>query len=379
MNGPPQPAPVPDPVPAVSADDTASPGAVPEPAARGRERRALGFLALLALAFLVRLAMPVGVGLFLGALLAFTLEPLYARLRRQQIAAGPSALLCALGASLAVSALVLATTTLLVSRGVVLLGTAQTLVGSGGALRTSFEGAAARLSAFHINVADLSAKIEDAVLSLGSRLAGIAAAVASLTFTALLTLFFMTMAAYFVLRRWREIVTRAEQLLPFERRHTHALLDQFRTVGRQVLLGTVVTGLVQGVLAAFGYWITGVREPAFFGAITAVASLIPGVGTMLVWGTVGGVLLMTGHPAAGIAELTYGVLVVGIVSDYVIRPRLVGREEGVPAILVFVALFGGVEVFGVIGLILGPVIATLSVAIITTYAHEVAGVYHEDT
>jgi predicted PurR-regulated permease PerM len=100
---------------------------------------------------------------------------------------------------------------------------------------------------------------------------------------------------------------------------------------------------------------------------------------MLVWGTVGGVLLMTGHPAAGIAELTYGVLVVGIVSDYVIRPRLVGREEGVPAILVFVALFGGVEVFGVIGLILGPVIATLSVAIITTYAHEVAGVYHEDT
>jgi predicted PurR-regulated permease PerM len=342
---------------------------------RARERRALGFLALLALAFLVRLAMPVGVGLFLGALLAFTLEPLYARLRKRQVGAGSSALICALGASLGVSILAVATTTLLVTRGLVLLATAETLVGSGGALRSSVEAATARLAAFHINVTDLSAKLEDAVLSLGSRLAGIAAAVAGLTFTALLTLFFMTMAAYFVLRRWSAIVTRAEQLLPFERRHTHALLDQFRTVGRQVLLGTVVTGLVQGVLAAIGYWITGVREPAFFGALTAVASLIPGIGTLLVWGTIGGVLIMIGHPAAGVVELAYGAFAVGIVSDYVIRPRLVGNEEGVPAILVFVALFGGVEVFGVIGLILGPVIATLSMAILKTYVREVSGTY----
>jgi predicted PurR-regulated permease PerM len=65
-------------------------------------------------------------------------------------------------------------------------------------------------------------------------------------------------------------------------------------------------------------------------------------------------------------------VVVGIVTDYVIRPRLVGSEQGVPAILTFIALFGGVEVFGVIGLILGPVIATLSWAVLQTYAHDVA-------
>jgi predicted PurR-regulated permease PerM len=335
-------------------------------------RRALGYLALFALATLARLAMPVGVGLFLGALLAFTLEPIYARLRRRRLGAGPSALVCALGASLVVFVVFAATTTLLVSRGLVLLGRAQVLVASGGTLRTFVDGAAGRLSALHVDVAGLPAKLEDAVLSLGSRLAGIAAALASLTFGALLTLFFMTMAAYFVLRRWSEIVTWAEQLLPFEPRHTNALLDQFRTVGRHVLLGTVGTGIVQGVLAAIGYWITGVEEAAFFGALTAVASLIPGIGTMLVWGTIGGVLVVTGHAGAGIVELVYGVVVVGVVADYVIRPRLVGREEGVPAIVVFVALFGGVEVFGVIGLILGPVLATLSVAILATYAREIA-------
>ena len=81
---------------------------------------------------------------------------------------------------------------------------------------------------------------------------------------------------------------------------------------------------------------------------------------------------MTGHVGAGLAELIYGALIVGIVSDYVIRPRLVGSEKGVPAILMFVALFGGVETFGVIGLILGPVIATLSLAVLKTYAREVS-------
>ena len=144
-------------------------------------------------------------------------------------------------------------------------------------------------------------------------------------------------------------------------------------MGRQVLLGTVVTGVVQGVLAAIGYWMTGVPEPAFFGALTAVASLVPAVGTLLVWVSVGVVLLLTGHVGAGLVELIYSALIVGIVSDYVIRPRLVGREKGVPAILMFVALFGGVESFGVIGLILGPVIATLSLAVLKTYAREVAG------
>ncbi len=181
----------------------------------------------------------------------------------------------------------------------------------------------------------------------------------------------MTLTAYFVLHYWSDLVKRAERMLPFERRHTHALLEQFRTVGREVLLGTVVTGLAQGLLAAIGYWMTGVAEPAFFGALTAVASLIPGVGTLLVWVPIGVVRIATGHAGAGLVELIYSALTVGIVSDYLLRPRLVGREKGVPSILTFIALFGGVEVFGIIGLIVGPVLVTLSFAILKTYEREV--------
>ncbi len=340
--------------------------------ARIRQRRALGVLAFVALLFLIRLAMPVWIGLFLGALLAFTLEPLYARLRRRQIASGPAALVCALGATLSVAGIVTALGTLLVTSGVTLLAAAKVMVAPGGSLRSFVESTSARLSHFHVNVDELAARLENEVLSLGTRVAGFAAEVAGLTFSVILALFFMTMAAYFVLRHWRDVVEKAERMLPFDARHTHALLDQFRRVGRQVLLGTVVTGLLQGLLAAIGYWITGVQAPAFFGALTAIASLVPGVGTVLVWASVGGVMLLTGHLGAGLAELIYSALIVGILTDYIIRPRIVGSEKGVPAILMFVALFGGVEVFGVIGLILGPVIATLSLAVLKTYAQEAA-------
>jgi len=339
--------------------------------ARTQERRAFGFLALVALAAIVRLALPVGVGLFLGALLAFALEPIYQGFRRKGVKAGTGALVCALGATAIVSSTVLAITTLLVTRGIALIEVLRARLAPGGTIRIFAEHTMTRLTSLHVNAADIAQRLESETVSLGSRAAGVAAQVAGLTFNGLLTLFFMTLAAYFVLRNWHDIVTRSERMLPFERHHTHALLQQFRSVGREVLLGTVVTGVVQGLLAAIGYWMTGVPEPAFFGALTALASLIPGVGTLLIWVPAGVVQMMAGHAGAGLVELIYSALTVGIASDYLIRPRLVGREKSIPSIFMFIALFGGVEVFGIIGLILGPVIVTLALAILRTYEREV--------
>jgi predicted PurR-regulated permease PerM len=347
----------------------------PEPAAspeRLHERRALGFLALVALAAIVRLALPVGVGLFLGSLLAFALEPTYAWLRKRGARPGTGALVCALGATAIVSSTVLAITTLLVTRGITLLWIFRERLAPGGAVRAFAEHAMTRLTPLHVNATEITQRLESATAALESRAVGVAAQVAGLTFSGLLTLFFMALAAYFVLRHWKHIVERSERLLPFDRRHTHALLGQFRSVGREVLLGTVVTGIVQGMFAAVGYWVTGVPEAAFFGALTAVASLVPGVGALLVWGPIGVTQILSGHAGAGLAELIYSALTVGIASDYFIRPRLVGRKKSIPAIFMFIALFGGVEVFGIIGMILGPVAVTLSLAILRTYEREVA-------
>jgi predicted PurR-regulated permease PerM len=341
--------------------------------ARVKERRALGFLALGALLVLVRLAMPVGVGLFLGVVLAFVLEPIHTGLRKRKMKPGTAALVCALGATAVVASCVIGMTTLIVTRGITFLVVLREQLAPGGPLRAFAEAVMNRLSALHVNTGDLSQRLESVAGDLASRAAGFAAQVAGLTFSGFLTLLFMALAAHFVLRYWIDIVARAEHMLPFEPRHTHALMEQFRMVGREVLLGTVVTGLAQGLLAGIGYWITGVPEPAFFGALTALASLIPGVGTLLLWIPIGVVRILTGHSVAGLAEIIYAAVTVGIISDYVIRPRLVGRQKNVPSVLMFIALFGGVEVFGVIGLIVGPILVTLCLAVLKTYEHQMAG------
>ncbi len=332
-----------------------------------RQTRALQFLALAAFATLLWIARSVGVGIFLGVLSAFTIEPIYTRLRAREWSPRVAALSCVLGTVVITTATVAAFGVLFVTRGVALARLLPPLLAPTGALRKL---AVSALGVVHLDPASAFAHLEGQAAGLESRAAGIAAGIAGATFAGLLTILFMALSMYYVLRHWNEIVTRAEVDLPFNPRHTRALFGQFRKVGSAVLRGTVVSGVVQGVLAGLGYWACGVPEPAFFGALTAAASLVPAIGTALVWVGAGVYLIASHHVAAGVVELVYGALVVGVVTDYVIRPKLVGGNTGVPALLTFVSLFGGVEVFGVIGLIVGPVIVTLCVAVLKTYEEE---------
>jgi predicted PurR-regulated permease PerM len=337
-----------------------------------RQARALDFLALAALAALVRLASPIGIGLFLGALLGFALQPVYERLRSRGWGAGIAALTCTLGAAAIISAGAVSFAMLLVTRGLALVGSLPALLAPGGSLRALAERLLRVVEPLHLDSNEVATRLEQEALSLGERAAQVAGSVAGTAFGGLLTVFFMTLTAYSVLRYWTQLARRLELTLPLEQRHTHALLDEFRRVGKEVLLGTFVTGVLQGVLAAIGYWVTGMPQPIFFGVLTSVASLVPAVGTVVVWLPLGLFRIASGHVVPGLVSFVYGALVVGIASDYFIRPRLVGSDKTVPVLLTFVSLFGGVEVFGLVGLVLGPVIATLSIAVLKTYQSEVS-------
>jgi len=175
---------------------------------------------------------------------------------------------------------------------------------------------------------------------------------------------------HFILRNWQAVALRAQAVLPLRPDYTAALFAEFRRVGRTTLVGTVGSGLAQGVLATLGYWICGVPEPLFFGAATSVASLVPAVGAALVWAPVGVVMILAGNQAGGVVELVWGALLVGALCDYVIRPRLVGGGGTLPPLVTFAALLGGVQVLGLKGLIFGPMIMSLAVAVLRIYATE---------
>ncbi|MGE5182883.1 MAG: AI-2E family transporter, partial [Acidobacteriota bacterium] len=203
-----------------------------------------------------------------------------------------------------------------------------------------------------------------------ARAAGIAEAIVSATGGALLGLFFAMLSMHYILIHWQAVARRAQESSPLRPEYTAALFAQFREVGRSTLLGAIGTGLAQGVLAAIGFWIAGVPEPAFFGAATTVASFVPAVGTLLVIIPVSTVLALVGHPGHALIASMWGFTVVIGVCDYIIRPMLVRGEGKTPTLVTFAALFGGLEVFGLKGLILGPVLMALALAVLRLYAAE---------
>jgi predicted PurR-regulated permease PerM len=315
------------------------------------------------------IAQPLVTGLFLGALMGFAVEPLFdvlrVRTRRRHLAAIVTVALAALGILGAVAGFV----SLFVTRGVALAGALASALGAGGALEPWVHSATEWLGKLGFSPANLTDRLRDAATTIASRSASYAAAGFSATASTLLGFFFALLAMHTTLLHWSAAVGKLEVLLPLRPEHTRALLAAFRRAGRATLLGTVVTGLTQGALAAIGYWATGVPEPVFFGIATAIASVVPAVGTLLVWVPAGVYLLLSGHVGWGVVQLIWGLLVVVGFSDYVIRPRLVGDED-MPLILTFIALFGGLEVLGVAGLLVGPVLVSVALVALRLYDRE---------
>jgi predicted PurR-regulated permease PerM len=332
------------------------------------EGAALTWLALLGLVGILWVALPVGVGVLLGVLMAFLAQPLFERIRRHIKRPALASLITVALSALLIVVVIGGLGYLFVAKGVALAE--QLAAAFSGPKAAGIVSTIGRpLEAIGISHAMLVDRVRAMVESLAAGAAALAEHMVSGTASALLALLLAVLTMQLVLPRWPRFVLAAQAALPIRPEYTRELLVEFRKIGRATLLGTVVTGLAQGALAMIGYFIARVPEPIFFGVATAIASFVPAVGTLLVWVPIGLVLLFTGHVAGGVFELCWGVAVVTGFSDYVLRPRLVGGEQ-FPTLVTFVALFGGVEVFGLQGLIIGPVIVALGVAILRIYARE---------
>lgn len=340
-----------------------------ETAADHHARQALGWAAILAFAAVVWIALPVAVGILFGSLLAFTAQPAFERLARR-IGERWSALATVIASSLLFAGSVGGLSWLVVSKGTVLTRAFIDSLGEAPA-RRALDAVGHVTGRIGITSNELASHARSWAEGAAGRAEAIAGVLVSATASAMLGLFFAMLSMHYTLRNWQSLELRAEESLPLRPEYTAELFAEFRRVGRTTLLGTVATGVAQGVLGAIGFWICGLPDPVFFGAATAVASLIPAVGTMLVWMPAGIALIAIGEPGRGILQLVWGFVVVVGISDYVIRPRLVRGEAEVPALVTFTALFGGVEVLGLEGLIVGPVVMSLALAVLRTYATEV--------
>jgi predicted PurR-regulated permease PerM len=158
-------------------------------------------------------------------------------------------------------------------------------------------------------------------------------------------------------------------VMPLRDEHEKLLIGKFVSMSRATLRGTLMIGIVQGFLGGLMFAIASVPSPVIWGLVMTVFSVIPMVGVGLVWIPVGMALLFFGQVWQGIFVLSFGA---GIIStiDNVLRPKLVGRDTQMHPLLVFFATLGGISLFGFAGFVIGPIIASLAVALLEIYSLE---------
>ena len=172
---------------------------------------------------------------------------------------------------------------------------------------------------------------------------------------------------FFLLRDGRELSARIRNAIPLPADQKQAVFDRFTVAVQAIVKGSFVVALVQGALGGLILWFLGIRLAALWGALMAVLSLLPVFGTALVWGPIAAYLLMTGALWQGLLLIVYGVLVIGLV-DNLLRPILIGQETQIPDYVVLVSTLGGIATFGANGLVIGPMIAAIFLAVWSAFS-----------
>ena len=179
-------------------------------------------------------------------------------------------------------------------------------------------------------------------------------------------LFIMLYTMFFFFMDGPKLIDKILYYLPLEDHDERLMLNKFTSVTRATLKGTAVIGILQGTLAGAAFAVVGIDSAVFWGTIMAVLSFIPGIGTALVWVPAVIILAATGHPAKAIGLGVFCAAVVGSI-DNLLRPILVGRDTQMHELMILFGTLGGIIMFGVLGIIIGPIIAALFVTLWEIY------------
>ncbi len=209
-------------------------------------------------------------------------------------------------------------------------------------------------------------KLGEFVAGAGSFLVSQLAATTRGTAVFFFKLFIMLYSMFFFLTDGAKVLDKILYYMPLSASEEDRMVEKFVSVSRATLKGTLIIGVVQGGLAGLAFAVLGIDGAFFWGTIMAVLSIIPGVGTALVWIPAVVFLLAVGKPIAALLLTVWCAGLVGTV-DNVLRPRLVGKDTKMPDLLILLGTLGGLVLFGAAGIIIGPIVAALFVTVWEIY------------
>lgn len=208
---------------------------------------------------------------------------------------------------------------------------------------------------------ELYDRVSDVMMQGSKFIAAQAVSIGQNMFDFVVGFFIMLYLLYFLLRDGDALARRIREALPLSGERKRALLEKFTIVIRATVKGNVVVAFIQGALGGLIFWVLGIKAALFWAVVMAFLSLLPAVGTALVWGPAAIYLLATGAVWQGVVLIAFGVLVIGLV-DNIVRPLLVGKDTRMPDWVVLISTLGGIALLGVNGFIVGPLVAALFIA-----------------
>ena len=174
---------------------------------------------------------------------------------------------------------------------------------------------------------------------------------------------------FFFLRDGAQLVRALIRLLPLGDERERRLFTRFAEVSRATIKGTLVIALIQGAFGGLIFWILGINAAILWGVVMALLSLLPALGSALIWGPAALIFFANGAVVKGLILIGVGSLIIGLV-DNVLRPMLVGRDTRMPDYVVLLATLGGLTAFGMSGLVIGPIIAALCLTVWEMFEQE---------
>jgi len=219
-----------------------------------------------------------------------------------------------------------------------------------------------------INPQQISQKVAQFATSFGSNLVEISAKILGDATSFIMSFFLMLFVLFFLLRDKEKIIASIRHILPLSRSQEDRLLDEIEKVSKSAVMGSFLTAIAQGFAGGIGMWLAGFPG-LFWGTMMGFASFIPVVGTALIWIPTAAYLFLSGDTTWALFLAVWSVAVVGSI-DNLLRPFLMQGSAGMNTLMIFFSLLGGIQLFGLIGLVYGPLIFAIAIVLFNIYEEE---------
>lgn len=175
-------------------------------------------------------------------------------------------------------------------------------------------------------------------------------------------------ALFYFLRDGKKMLEKLMYLSPLGDKNEEMLYKKFTSTARATIKGSLIIGVIQGGIGGLLFWTTGVEGALIWAVMMMFLSLIPGMGSYIIWLPVAVIMLVLGNLWQGIVILIVGATIIGTI-DNILRPILVGKDTQMHPLLILFSTLGGIILFGISGFIIGPIITSLLLALWEMYAH----------